>query len=271
MNVLAVDIGNTDIKFGYFRDGELLRYWRASGTRTHPEKFSALLRNSLAEIGINFDALVYCSVVPEVEYTFRKTIDFCFNLKYPILAVDPRQIRLPLDTDLYPPEQLGTDRLVNACGAHLLYPDQDIIVVDFGTATTFDVVTADGRFLGGVIAPGFQLFTNALPEKTARLPHVEPRPIGFTLGRNTVECMEAGISTGYRGVIKELFLNLHEEMGLLGKPVLHIATGGLAQPFIDACLITEKDRLMFDVVEPALTLKGLFAIHEFNKLVNQRA
>jgi type III pantothenate kinase len=115
MNLLAVDIGNTDIKFGIFRDGVLTQQWRASGTRTHPEKFSAMLRDSLAQTGADFGALVYTSVVPDIEFVFRKTIQYCFNLPDSrIFSVNPQTIRLPLDFSRYPLEQLGMDRLVNA-------------------------------------------------------------------------------------------------------------------------------------------------------------
>jgi type III pantothenate kinase len=193
MNLLAVDIGNTDIKFGIFRDGVLTEQWRATGTRTHPEKFSALLRDSLARAGAEFGALVYTSVVPDIEFVFRKTIQYCFNLpEQRIFAVNPATIQLPLDFSRYPLEQLGMDRLVNACSARLLHPDTALLVVDCGTATTFDLVSRVGVYLGGMITPGFSTFMDSLSLKTARLPKVSllgKTPSDLGIGTNTQSLM----------------------------------------------------------------------------------
>lgn len=263
MNLLAVDIGNTDIKFGIFRNGQLSEQWRATGTRTHPEKFSAMLRTSLARTGAEFGALVYTSVVPDIEYVFRKTIQYCYNLPdHRVFAVDPRHIRLPLDFSRYPLEQLGMDRLVNACSARLVYPDKSLIVVDCGTATTFDLVSADGVYLGGAIAPGLRTFAASLPEKTAKLPMIElgnqnAEQIG--MGLNTVACLEAGILLGYRGLMKEL---LKEAADSLNTPeFITLATGGLAETVIQLCGLQGR----FEAVDPALTLKGLALLYEYNR------
>lgn len=263
MNLLAVDIGNTDIKFGIFRDGALTEQWRATGTRTHPEKFSALLRDSLAKTGAEFGALVYTSVVPDIEFVFRKTIQYCFNLPdQRIFAVNPQRIQLPLDFSRYPLEQLGMDRLVNACSARLLFPDTALIIADFGTATTLDLVDTDNNYLGGAITPGLRTFSESLSLKTARLPDISvanKTPEMLQMGTNTVACLEAGIGIGYRGLIKELMAAAEQE--LAGQEVMCIATGGLAVPVIRLCGLDEQ----FQVVDPMLTLKGLYQLYEYNR------
>lgn len=263
MNLLAVDIGNTDIKFGIFRDGQLTDQWRATGTRAHPEKFSAVLRSSLARTGVQFGALAYTSVVPDIEIVFRKTIQYCYNLPdYRIFAVEPNRIRLPLDFSHYPLGQLGMDRLVNACSARLLYPETDLIVVDFGTATTFDLVSADGVYWGGAITPGLNTFAASLSENTAKLPWVDitdKRAEAISMGQNTVACLEAGLGIGYRGLIKELLKESIEALDTT--EFLALATGGLAEVVLRVCGLENR----FQQLDPALTLKGLALLYEYNR------
>ena len=266
MTLLAVDIGNTDIKFGIFQDDRLTRFWRVSGSRSHPERFSALLRTTLAEQGINFDGLVYCTVVPEVEHVLVKTIQYCYQLKHPPLAVHAGQARLPVRVADYPLNQLGTDRLVNVCGAHLLYPDQPLIVIDFGTATTFDAVTAEGVFLGGAIAPGLKLFSEILPSRTSRLMEVPLVAPTRALGRNTQECMQSGIGLGYHGLVKEILEGIKAEFPPTYRPIMTLATGGLADTFY---ALRPQEPLpqepLIQAFEPTLTLKGLWAIYHYNR------
>lgn len=263
MNLLAVDIGNTDIKFGIFRNGLLSEQWRATGTRTHPEKFSAMLRTSLARTGAEFGALVYTSVVPDIEYVFRKTIQYCYNLPdHRIFSVNPFNIQLPVDFSLYPLEQLGMDRLVNACSAHLLYPDTPLIVVDFGTATTFDIIDQEGHYLGGIITPGLKTFADSLPEKTAKLPPIPLSDIsadGLGIGVNTVDCLKAGIGLGYRGLMKELLKSSEDRLD--SETFTTVATGGLAPVVIRLCNLEKH----FQVVDPGITLKGLYLLYQFNQ------
>ncbi|WP_303674840.1 type III pantothenate kinase [Vampirovibrio chlorellavorus] len=264
MNLLAVDIGNTDIKFGIFRDGQLTEQWRATGTRTHPEKFSAMLRDSLARTGLHFGALAYTSVVPDIETVFRKTIQYCYNLPdHRIFAVTPARIQLPLDFSHYPLGQLGMDRLVNACSARLLYPDTDLIIVDFGTATTFDLVSAKGVYWGGAIAPGLNTFAACLPEKTAKLPWVDitgKRAEEIGMGQNTIACLEAGLGIGYRGMVKELLKESIETLDTT--EFLALATGGLAEVVLRVCGLEHR----FQQTDPALTLKGLALLYDYNRL-----
>jgi type III pantothenate kinase len=264
MNLLAVDIGNTDIKFGIFEDGELTQQWRASGTRTNPEKFSAVLRDSLARTGVEFGALAYTSVVPELEMVFRKTIQYCYRLPDTcIFAIEPRSIQLPLDFSRYPLEQLGTDRLVNVCAARLLYPDSAFVVVDFGTATTVNLVNREGLYLGGAIAPGLHTFMESLSLNTAQLPQVSltgKTPENLHMGANTIACIQAGLGMGYRGLMKELLNAAAEALPTEEEP-LFIATGGLAETIINLCGLEAR----FQVIDPSLTLKGLGWLYSYNR------
>lgn len=263
MNLLAVDIGNTDIKFGIFENGVPTKQWRATGSRTHPEKFSALLRDSLARAGAHFDALVYTSVVPDIESVFRKTIQYCYQIPdRAVLAIQPGAMRLPLDMGKYPLDQLGMDRLVNACSARLLWPDINLIVVDMGTATTFDLVSADGRYLGGAITPGLYTFRDSLPEKTAKLPVVDldgKMASEIHIGTNTMECMEAGLGFGYRGLMKELLRASAKELET--SEYMVIGTGGLSDTVLRLCGL----EAYFHILDPMLTLKGLHLLYEYNR------
>jgi len=268
MNLLTVDIGNTDIKFGIFQDGVITQQWRAAGTRTHPEKFSAMLRDSLARTGADFDALVYTSVVPDVEVVFRKTIQYCFNMHDSrIFAVKPQNIQLPLDFSRYPLEQLGMDRLVNACSARILYPDTALIVVDVGTATTFDLVSKNGVYLGGAITPGLKTFMDSLTLKAPRLPEVslvDKTPENLHMGTNTVTCIEAGLGLGYRGLMKELLAAGAASLKHYDEAIddyLTIATGGLAESVVRICGLEDQ----FQVIDPTITLKGLALLYTYNR------
>lgn len=263
MKLLVVDIGNTDIKFGIFKDNVLTRQWRASGMRTHPEKFSAMLRDSLAMAGAEFDVLVYTSVVPDIEFVFKKTIQYCFHLSPSrVFAIDPQKIKLPLDMSRYPLTQLGMDRLVNACSASLLYPETNLIVVDFGTATTFDLVNAQGQYLGGAIAPGLQTFTDSLSLKTAKLPSVSligKHADEIRIGTDTVSSMEAGLGFGYRGLVRELLKASAQELD--SREFLLIGTGGLGEATIRLCGMES----FFHAVDPMLTLRGLHLLYQYNQ------
>lgn len=263
MKLLAVDIGNSDIKFGVFNESTPVKHWRIPGSQALPERFSALVRESLAREAPDFERVVYASVVPSVNAALRKTLHYCYQLPdSALMAIEPGRTRLPLDTLDYPLEQLGMDRLVNACGARLKYPEQHLLVVDFGTATTFNLVTSDGRFLGGAIAPGLNTFSESLAIKTARLPAVrweDPLPENLRMGRDTLACMRAGLGIGYRGVVRELLKAAVEEFE--SPFVKRIATGGLAETVIRLCRLEEE----FDQVDPLLTLHGLRLLHEYNR------
>lgn len=268
MHLLVADIGNTDIKFGLFKDRLLLRYWRMVNAwrvvPPSPEMICASLRQNLheQEPKLSFDALAYCSVVPDVDPLLRQAVQVDFALPpNAIFAVQPGRSHLPVNFNQYASGQLGLDRLVNACGAYAVHPNKPVIVFDFGTATTVDLVDADAVYQGGAIAPGFSLFCDSLSEKTATLPRVsmiDKDPNGLALGLNTQACMEAGLGLGYRGLLKEL---LDAALQKFPAPDCQLlATGGLAEPVLTLCGLSDR----FHAIDPTLTLSGLAHIYHLN-------
>lgn len=258
MNLLAVDIGNTDIKFGLFQDGRLKRQWRATDTRASSAIFADALRDRLCRemAGEPCEALAYACVVPEAETVFLEICRQCLNVpESRIFAVDTFQDAWPVDFTPYPPDQLGMDRMVNVCAAGLLYPGKPLAVMDFGTATTLDLISGDARYKGGAIAPGLRTFMTCLSQRTARLfpvdlaPHT---PETLSMGFDTRSCLEAGLGIGYRGLVNGL-LDAAEALYPPEGPPMLIATGGLADSVIRLCGLESR----FAVIDPALTLKGL--------------
>jgi type III pantothenate kinase len=268
MHLLVADIGNTDIKFGLFKDSLLLRHWRiANAWRVippTPETICASLRENLQgqEPEVTFDALAYCSVVPDIDPLLRQAVHLNFDVPlHALFAVQPGRSHLPVNFQQYASGQLGLDRLVNACGAQALHPDQPVIIFDFGTATTVDLVDAEAVYQGGAIAPGFSLFCDSLSEKTATLPRVsmvDKDPETLQLGLNTQACMEAGLGLGYRGLLKELLDAAQQRFPSPDCQLL--ATGGLAEPVLTLCGLSH----CFHSIDPALTLSGLAHIYHLN-------
>ncbi len=265
MRVLALDIGNSNIKVGVFSMGRLLRFWRIKTDSTSPETVTAQVQAFLEKEIINGDfpaeiypkGLVYCNVVPELEQAILKPLMTHFQITdEQALAVIPRQVDLPIDLGAYPAEQLGPDRLVNVCAAHYLFPDKNALIVDFGTATTFDLVDREGCFLGGVIAPGLETFWNILAEKTSRLADVSWHKPNSVLGKNTNQCMQAGLSAGYAGLYAETLRQIQVE--LPDMDFLILGTGGLAESFQELT----NQAFKMDHVDPWLTLKGLYQIYK---------
>ncbi len=265
MNILAVDIGNSDVKFGFFQNGRMRLFWRASQITSvqgykDGSRFASIIRASLAPLSEPFEGLVYCSVVPEVDTAFRNVIQHCYPLKQPLYQVAADLQNLPIQLGEYPADQIGCDRLVNACGAHLMFPERTKIIVDFGTATTFDVINAEGLYLGGAIIPGIQTFTSILSNKASQLPVTTFTATDAALGTNTKACLQGGHYFGYKGMIKEILTQLKRDLFVRDVPVndlLSVATGGGAEQFIQA---TANEKL-FDLIEPTMTLKGLFSIY----------
>lgn len=265
MNILAVDIGNSDVKFGFFQNGRMRLFWRASQVTSIQDykdgsRFASIIRASLAPLSEAFDGLVYCSVVPEVDTAFRNVIQHCYPLKYPLHQVAADVKTLPIRLGEYPPGQIGCDRLVNACGAHLMFPERTKIIVDFGTATTFDVINAEGVYLGGAIIPGIKTFTSILSSKASQLSTTDYVATDKALGTNTQACLQGGHYFGYKGMIKEILAQLKRDLVAQDTPItdlLCVATGGGAEQFINE---TPGDKL-FDLMEPTMTLKGLFSIY----------
>jgi type III pantothenate kinase len=252
--LLAIDIGNTNTLIGIFDSSRLISKFRLSTTKSlTADECILLTAQLLGSSGIetrSIDGVIISSVVPEVTGSFAEAARGQF-------AVDPIIVGPHLETGLKicysVPEEIGADRIVDAVAAWERYGTA-VIVVDFGTATTLDVVTGDGRYIGGAICPGIKSGAAELSRRAARLPRVEIKIPKRTIGRNTLESMQSGIIYGAVGQVRELISRLTEELG--EKPRV-IATGGLVD------LVAPE---LGDVeIDTDLTLKGLFLLYEKNK------
>ncbi len=245
--LVAIDVGNTNTVFGLF-DGDLLVHeWRMQ-TRAGQcaDEIGVTLRNLFALHGYAHTAVraaVIASVVPTVVATLREAMTTYFHVETLVIGPGTRT-HMPI---LYHnPKEVGADRIVNAVAAFERY-QQGLIIVDFGTATTFDVVSPRGEYMGGAIAPGIGIAADALFQRTAKLPRVELTAPGQALGRSTVTSIQAGLIYGYAGLVDTLVDRLRNEVDFTP---LCIATGGLAP------LMAQESRAIAHV-EPHLTLIGL--------------
>ncbi|MCA3719495.1 type III pantothenate kinase [Phenylobacterium sp.] len=254
MMLLAIEQGNTNTLFAVHDGASWVAQWRTAtqSTRTADE-YAVWLFQLLSMTGLRFDMLDACiisSVVPQSVFNLR-------NLSRRYLKVEPlvigENVDLGIPVRLEKPSEAGADRLVNAIGAHVVYPG-DLIVIDSGTATTFDVIAADGGFEGGVIAPGINLSMEALHAAAAKLPRVAIRRPERTIGRDTVGAMQAGVFWGYIALIEGLIARIRAEWG---RPMTVIATGGVASLFQGAT--TSIDHFDSD-----LTIRGMLEIHRRN-------
>lgn len=252
--LLAIEQGNTNTLFAVHDGAEWIAQWRTAtqSTRTADE-YAVWLYQLLSMTGLKFellDACIISSVVPQSVFNLR-------NLARRYLKVEPlvigENVDLGIPVRLEKPSEAGADRLVNAIGAHAVYPG-DLIVIDSGTATTFDVIAADGGFEGGVIAPGINLSMEALHAAAAKLPRVAIRRPDKTIGRDTVGAMQAGVFWGYIALIEGLIIRIREEWG---RPMTVVATGGVASLFQGA---TEA----IDHFDSDLTIRGMLEIHRRN-------
>jgi type III pantothenate kinase len=254
--LLAIDSGNTNIVFAVF-DGETVRgEWRSStdGNRTADE-FGVWLTHLMTIEGMDrsvIDSAIIATVVPATLFSLKQLCRRYF--KCDPLVVGEENVKLGLSILLDRPEEVGADRLVNAVAAHKRYQGP-LIVIDFGTATTFDVVDEKGNYLGGAIAPGINLSLEALHMAAAKLPRVAIGRPKQVIGRATVPAMQAGIFWGYVGLIEGLTRRIADEYGGAMKV---IATGGLAPMFADATSAIQH-------LDPDLTLFGLLEINRRNK------
>jgi len=254
--LLAIEQGNTNTLFAVHDGEHWIAQWRAAtdASRTADE-YAVWLSQLLAMAGLalgDLDACIISSVVPQSLFNLR-------NLARRYLHVEPsvigENVDLGIEVRILKPTEAGADRLVNAIGAHVAYPG-DLVVVDSGTATTFDVVAADGAFEGGVIAPGINLSMQALHDAAAQLPRVAiRRPSGNrVIGVDTVGAMQSGVFWGYISMIEGLVARIRSEWG---KPMTVIGTGGIASLF-------EHATTAIDVFDHDLTIRGLLEIYRRN-------
>lgn len=249
--LLVIDVGNTNTVMGIYRGDKLLANWRleTKKERTADELgifFKELL--GFSKIGLNdISDIAISNVVPPLAFTLQQMCKRYFNKKP--FVVDHRTLG-PLTLKLDNPKELGADRIVNAVAAYEEFKT-DLVVIDFGTATTFDVVTKTAEYLGGVICPGIKISLEALFHSASKLPRVEITRPKRVIGHNTVDCMQAGVFYGYIGLVDSLVARMQKEFG---KKLKVIATGGLAG------LIAAESKSI-DVVDEMLTLKGLKILH----------
>jgi len=252
--LLAIDCGNTNTVFSVWDGESFLGTWRISTdhTRTADEYFVWLtslmaLSGSVPQV----TAAIISSTVPRVVFNLRVLCNRYFNCR-PIVVGKP-ECALPVIPRVDQGTTVGPDRLVNTVAGFHRHGG-DLIVVDFGTATTFDVVDIDGAYIGGVIAPGVNLSLEALHMAAAALPHVDVSRPPQAIGTNTVACMQSGVYWGYIGLVEGIVRQVRMERE---RPLKVIATGGLAPLF-------DQGFDLFDTVEEDLTMHGLVLIHQYN-------
>lgn len=253
--LLAIDCGNTNTVFSIWDGETFIATWRTATEhqRTADQYYvwlSTLMR--FQKIEANITDVIVSSTVPRVVFNLRVLADRYFNTR-PVVVGKPG-CDLPVDVRVDEGTAVGPDRLVNTVAGYDLYGG-DLIVVDFGTATTFDVVAADGAYVGGVIAPGVNLSLQALHEAAAALPHVDISKPQQVVGTNTVACMQSGVFWGYVGLVREICARIKAERD---RPMQVISTGGLAPLF-------QQTETLFDAFEDDLTMHGLRVIHDYNK------
>lgn len=251
--LLVVDVGNTNITLGVFQGEQLETSFRLTTkiSRTSDE-YGMLLCSLLEHRGIDaedIDAVIVSSVVPAMMYSFNSGVKKYLNrIPYEIKPGTKTGIKIVTAN----PYEIGSDRIVDAVGAYELYGGP-VLVIDFGTATTYDVITEDGKFIAGITAPGIRISAKALWQDAARLPEIEIRKPDSILAKDTIQSMQAGLVYGCIGQTEYIIEKVREETGFADMKV--VATGGLGKIIAEA---TEK----ICVYDPNLTLKGLRLIYE---------
>ncbi len=256
--LLAIDVGNTNIVFALAQGQEIVHRWRI---KTDPartaDEYAVWLHQLMQMEGVSREAVcevIIASVVPQTLFNLRGLARRAFRAE-PMVVGTP-EVDPGIEIRLSNPAEAGADRVVNAVAARASHPGASIIL-DFGTATTFDVVSADGAYEGGVIAPGINLSMDALYRAAARLPRiaVEPPAEGLgVIGKGTVHAMQSGVFWGYVGLVEGLVGRIRAE---IDNPATVIATGGLAPMFA-------RHTRVIDHVDPDLTIRGLIEIHALN-------
>lgn len=250
--LIVVDIGNTNITIGLFKEDALIANYRLTTLQKRTsDEYGFLITSFLMNAKIHardIKDVIISSVVPKVMYSFTNSIRKYFK-KEPIIVGPGIKTGISIRTDN--PRELGSDRLIDAVGAYNIYGGP-ILVVDFGTATTFDYINEVGEFLGGTITPGIEISAQALSSRSAKLPEIEIVQSKEILGTNTIDSMQAGVYFGYIGLCEYTIKQFKKKYG---NSLKVIATGGLGR------IIAENTK-MVDVYDPELTFKGLKIIYD---------
>lgn len=253
--LLVIDVGNTNIVLGVFDKEELVDHWRISTNRLRTtDEYGILIRNLFVMNELNadgIDAVIISSVVPPIMPTLERMCQRYFGVMPMIIGPG---VKTGMNIKYDNPREVGADRIVNDVAAYAKYGGP-LIVIDFGTATTFCAIAENGDYLGGAIAPGIGISTEALVQRTAKLPRIEVVKTDHVICRNTVQSMQAGVFYGFVGQVDGIVERMKKELG--GKPKV-VATGGLA-------VIIAPAAKTIDLVEPMLTLEGLRIIYERNQ------
>lgn len=252
--ILVFDVGNTNIVLGIFKDRELVQNWRLSTARHRTDdEYGMLLKELFASAGLSMAsirAVVLSSVVPPINTTLERACQKYFHVD-PLFVGPGIKTGMPIKYEN--PREVGADRIVNAVAGYEQYGGP-LIIVDFGTATTFCAISARGEYLGGAIAPGIGISTEALFARAAKLPRVELVKPPTVIGKNTVNSMQSGFVYGFAGQVNGIVERMKREME--GQPTV-VATGGLAE-------LIASEATAIDRVDKYLTLTGLRIIYERN-------
>ena len=255
--LLVLDIGNTNVKIGIFKGSKLISTWRVSTQASHTaDEYGMMVYDLLRSSGASFkdiEGSIMSSVSPALNYTIEHMCQYYMHKK-PIVVSD--EIKTDIKINYDHPSELGSDRIVDVAAAYKLYGGP-AIVVDFGSATTFNLVTKDGEFIGGAISPGIKTATDSLVNVAAKLPRVELLKPENIVGTSTKSGMQAGIVYGYTGLVSYMVKKYKELPEMKDAKV--IATGGLSE------LVSNVENNIFDVVDRKLALEGLKIIYDLNK------
>lgn len=253
--LLVADIGNTSINVGVFKDEKLICNWKLASDKNRSEdEYGIVLSNLTRHRNFEgkFEAAVVSSVVLPLTERFKAAIEK--YLEIPVLVISSK-IDTGIKLDVEKPKEVGADRIANASAAYKFYKTP-AVVVDFGTATTFDIVSNDGRFIGGIITPGIGISAESLSSFTSLLPKIKIAPPPSVIGKNTIDNMLSGLVRGHAAMIDGLIFSIEQE---LGSPVTVIATGGYST------ILTDCLKRPFDELNANLTLEGLRLIYNINK------
>ena len=253
--LLAIDIGNTNIVFGLYNGNDLVGQWRISTNHAKmPDEYGLLFMSMLAHKGFDvatIDGICMSSVVPPLTEILQEMLDAYVGVETLVVGGG---VKTGVDIRYESPRDVGADRVVNAVAAQRFYGGPACIV-DFGTGTTFDALSAKGEYLGGAIAPGIRVAAEALFQRTAKLPRIDLQRPPQAIGKNTPDAMRSGILFGYVALVEGMIARFRLELGPTMKT---IATGGLAR-------VIAQETTVIQHIDPWLTLKGLRIIYDLNR------